>query len=180
MSQKQKNRKRNLKKRLFFSHQVNTRGFTLIELLVVIIIVGVLGAVALPNFLRQVGKSREVEMQNLIGAINRAQQAYHFEKQNFAEGTDDNDSLTKLGLTFDSNYIDSYNIIANTNSATTTPTNTNYDKDGTRAYSGGMFYNAGVYKGATCRSEDVASSIPAPSVTFVPPSVDCGVNVSLQ
>jgi type IV pilus assembly protein PilA len=58
-------------------------GFTLIELLVSIVIIGVLSAIALPGFLNQAAKARGSEAKSAIGAINRAQQAYHLQHETF-------------------------------------------------------------------------------------------------
>ena len=60
-------------------------GFTLLELLFVMIIMGVLTAIALPNFIGQVGKAREAEVKLMLGTIGRSQQAFHYERKQFAD-----------------------------------------------------------------------------------------------
>lgn len=61
------------------------KGFTLIELLVVVILVGILAAIAMPTLLGQVVKGRHAEARAMLGAINRAQMAYRYEKAIFAK-----------------------------------------------------------------------------------------------
>ncbi|AFY73053.1 prepilin-type N-terminal cleavage/methylation domain-containing protein [Synechococcus sp. PCC 7502] len=67
-----------------FNKKDSEIGFTLIELLVVIIIIGILAAIALPAFLNQANKARQSEAKTYVGEINRAQQVYYLEKQEFA------------------------------------------------------------------------------------------------
>lgn len=61
------------------------KGFTLIELLVVVILVGILAAIAMPTLLGQVIKGRHAEARAMLGALNRAQMAYRYEKAIFAK-----------------------------------------------------------------------------------------------
>jgi prepilin-type N-terminal cleavage/methylation domain-containing protein len=77
-----------------FRNKKQDEGFTLIELLVVIIIIGILSAIALPSFLNQANKAKQSEAQTYVGSMNRAQQAYYSENNEFA----DDASFNKLGL----------------------------------------------------------------------------------
>ena len=53
------------------------KGFTLIELLVVVLIIGVLSAVALPQYQTAVERARATEALTMIGAISESVQRYH-------------------------------------------------------------------------------------------------------
>ena len=66
------------------SQAANVEGFTLIELLVVIIILGILGAIAIPTFLNQTFKAKQTEAKTYVSAMNTAQKAYFTEKTTLA------------------------------------------------------------------------------------------------
>ena len=59
--------------------QYNNQAFTLIELLVVVLIIGILAAIALPQYQRAVEKSRAVEMRGWLSNAQKAMDLYFLE-----------------------------------------------------------------------------------------------------
>lgn len=56
---------------------MNNRGFTLLELLVVVLLVGILGAIALPQYFNVVERQRAMEAMGILAAIEKAQVRYY-------------------------------------------------------------------------------------------------------
>jgi type IV pilus assembly protein PilA len=58
-------------------------GFTLVELMIVVAIVGVLAAIAIPNFMSYQARSRRSEAYVNLSAVARSQKSYFAEKDTF-------------------------------------------------------------------------------------------------
>ena len=61
-----------------------SRGFTLIELMIVVAIIGILAAIAIPNFIKFQAKSKQSEAKTNLKAIFTAEKAYFGERDKFS------------------------------------------------------------------------------------------------
>lgn len=136
------------------------KGFTLIELLVVILMIGILTAISLPAFIRQIGKSRETDAKISLGSIVRAQQAYHFEKGKFASTND----LLAINGTFNSSYYSfsepasaDFNVLAKHQAVANDPF-----AQGIRNYGAAVYFNSGLFTTFMCQGKEIGEAVEAP------------------
>ena len=90
---------------------MKNKGFTLIELLVVVLIIGILVAIALPQYQKAVLKADLHRGVNLVESLYQAQQTYYLANGEFAKDIDDldasipkNSSCIKTQNTYSSAY----------------------------------------------------------------------------
>ena len=73
------------------SFSIKRAGFTLIELLVVVLIIGILAAVAMPQYQTAVDKARYAQLMSNVNAVLKAQQIYYMANGRYASSFEELD-----------------------------------------------------------------------------------------
>ncbi len=61
------------------------KGFTLIELMIVVAIIGILSAIAIPNFIRFQARSKQSEVKSNLKSLYTSQRSFYQEKDRYSE-----------------------------------------------------------------------------------------------
>lgn len=82
------------------------KGFTLIELMIVVAIIGILAAIAIPQYQNYVARSQFSEAPTLLSAAQTTVEERYLSSGNFPDSHDgtDNDSLEGLGVRLEGAY----------------------------------------------------------------------------
>lgn len=93
------------------SYNKKMSGFTLIELMIVVAIIGILAAIAFPNFLNYQCKAKQSEAKFSLGIILTSQESYFAEYNTYASSLASISFSTKSGAEY------SYSVISASSSA---------------------------------------------------------------
>jgi type IV pilus assembly protein PilA len=157
------------------NNKKSEKGFTLVELLVVIIIIGILAAIALPNFLSQGAKAKQTEAKQNVGLVNRVQTAYRSENSAFATSFDILATGTLAGGTSASTANYSYTLTPTTDSTSIIAT---AQDTALKAFSGGTVRYVNAQSQSVVSSVVCEANTPGTTGSIAPKLVSTGTDAT--
>jgi type IV pilus assembly protein PilA len=132
------------------------KGFTLIELMIVVAIIGVLAAIAIPNFIKFQARSKQSEAKANLKALFTAEKAYYAEKDKYSP------IVGQIGFVPERNnryayFLDKAGTVSNRSAVTETGADT-ASAIGVDVMKG---YDNQVYAAAPCGPTDAGAVAPA-------------------
>ncbi len=129
------------RKGMVMSRRMNgTQGFTLIELMIVVAIIGILAAIAIPNFSAYQAKAKQSEAKITLGSLFTAATAFATENNTYVVASIGNLGFTPMGTAKYSYWYDVGGTASSVSggSSTTAPCNVNSAPSGVAATVGGF------------------------------------------
>jgi type IV pilus assembly protein PilA len=77
---------------------MQSKGFTLIELMIVVAIIGVLAAIAIPNYMSYTCKAKQSEAKQALASIRTMQEAFKAENDHYSDSLNGTNSIGWAGV----------------------------------------------------------------------------------
>ncbi len=84
---------------------IRNKGFTLIELMIVVAIIGLLASISIPNFMKFICKTKQIEAKKNLSILRSCEEAYRAVNDTYGS------NLNKIGFTFNSDSKYTYTFI---------------------------------------------------------------------
>ncbi len=157
--------------------KLTRKGFTLVELMIVVAIIGILAAIAIPNFIKFQAKSKQSEAKTNLKAVFTAEKSYFAERDSYATFTGAGfvpERGNRYSYTANATPTESQNRQVNTLSAPTTATSPTYVGGGFDQYQVDCFRLVG----GNCTATTPALPVKGGTAAYAQPTITAETGIT--